>query len=235
MARKKKEVKLTSIGLPADYPAFLESLKIRVQQTQMKSMLSVNRELIQLYWDIGELIVERQEQAGWGHSVIDLIPGDIQKAFPGIEGFSSSNISRMRAFFRAYRGIQEISAQPVPKLAEMKSAQPVPKLSAKKVPQTVRQLPESGPPPEVACLPWGHNVVLLFKLKDHTQRLWYAAKTLEHGLEPNHPDGTNRKRPVRTSSKCRYELFGHITQTAIGLGTTNIKRSVPLRLLDPAQ
>lgn len=55
MARKKKEVALTSTGFPADYPVFLESLKSRVQQAQTKAMLSVNRELIQLYWDIGRL------------------------------------------------------------------------------------------------------------------------------------------------------------------------------------
>ena len=157
--------------LPTDYADFLESLKSRVQQAQTRAMLSVNRELIQLYWDIGRLIVERQERAGWGQSVIDRISGDIQKAFPGIEGFSSSNISRMRAFFRAYRGDQDISAQAVPKLAGKKSAQPVLKSSDRKVAQHVRQLPESGPPPEVAGLPWGHNVVLLFKLKDQAQRL----------------------------------------------------------------
>ncbi|MFM8220882.1 MAG: DUF1016 N-terminal domain-containing protein, partial [Planctomycetaceae bacterium] len=105
-------------------------------------------------------------RAGWGQSVIDRISGDIRKSFPGMEGFSPSNISRMRAFFRAYRGDQEISAQPVPKLVGNKSAQPVLKSTSRKVAQPVRPTPESGPPPEVAGLPWGHNVVLLFKLKD---------------------------------------------------------------------
>ena len=104
MARKRISTDLQAIGLPSGYAAFLESLKSRVQQAQTKAMLSVNRELILLYWDIGRLIVERQEQAGWGQSVIDRISGDIQRAFPGMEGFSSSNISRMRAFYRAYRG-----------------------------------------------------------------------------------------------------------------------------------
>jgi|GEM_PF-1651430 len=65
MARqKKKDVALTPFGLPADYAEFLESLKSRVQQAQTKAMLSVNRELIRLYWDIGRLIFERQEEAG---------------------------------------------------------------------------------------------------------------------------------------------------------------------------
>jgi predicted nuclease of restriction endonuclease-like (RecB) superfamily len=171
MARKKKDVPPIATGLPSDYAAFLESLKGRVREAQTRAMLSVNREL-------GRLIVERQEQAGWGQSVIDRLAGDIQKAFPGIQGFSPSNVSRMRAFYRAYRGDPEISAQAVPKLSRKKSAQPVPKLAG---PDVAPSVPQSGPPEQVAGLPWGHNVVLLFKVKDSAQRLWYAAKTLEHG------------------------------------------------------
>ena len=53
---------------------------MRVQQAQTKAMLSVNRELIQLYWDIGREIVYRQEQAGWGQSVLERLADDLQKA-----------------------------------------------------------------------------------------------------------------------------------------------------------
>lgn len=181
MGRKKQIETSNPLGLPEDYMDFLESLKSRVRQAQTKAMLSVNRELIQLYWDIGRLIVQRQEREGWGQKVIDRIARDIQKEFPGIEGFSSSNISRMRAFFRAYCKDQEISAQAVPKLAGKKSAQPVPISPLPPISKTTRQFEEPVPPQEVAHLPWGHNVVLLFKVKDHAQRLWYACKTIEHG------------------------------------------------------
>ena len=105
MARKKKAAALTGTGLPGDYAAFLESLKSRVHQAQTKAMLSVNRELIQLYWDIGRQIVQRQEQEGWGKSVVDRLAGDMQKAFPGIQGFSPLNVWRMRAFYLAYHDL----------------------------------------------------------------------------------------------------------------------------------
>lgn len=101
MAAKKKVADFKSTGLPADYPLFLESLKSRVQQSQTKAMLSVNRELIQLYWDIGRQIAQRQNLEGWGRSTVERLAADLQNAFPGIQGFSRTNIFRMRAFFLA--------------------------------------------------------------------------------------------------------------------------------------
>lgn len=157
MARKKKDGVMAGGGLPADYAAFLESLKGRVQQAQTKALLSVNRELIQLYWDIGRRIVERQEQEGWGKSVVDRLAGDIQRAFPGLKGFSPGNVWRMRSFYLICRARSEILAQPA------------------------RELPTENLPQAVAEIPWGHNIVLVEKLKDPAQRLWYAAKTIEHG------------------------------------------------------
>lgn len=48
----------------SNYATFLEQLKTKVQQAQLKASLAVNSELIQLYWDIGKSIVEKQEQEG---------------------------------------------------------------------------------------------------------------------------------------------------------------------------
>ena len=175
MARKKKADPLVPAGLPADYQAFLESLKTRVQQAQTKAMLSVNRELIQLYWDIGREIVERQDREGWGKSVVDRLAADVQKAFPGMGGFSPVNVWRMRAFYVAYRPAPPILSQPA---TELKSGK---RSKAAVLSQAATELTESVPPSLVAEIPWFHNVILISKVKDHTQRLWYASKTLEHG------------------------------------------------------
>ena len=112
MARKGKDIAPASTALPADYTTVLESLKRRVQEAQTRAMLSVNRELIRLYWDIGRSIFERQVEAGWGQKVLERLADDLQKALPGIGGFSRSNVFRMRAFYAAYRSPGEV-AQPV--------------------------------------------------------------------------------------------------------------------------
>ena len=78
MARKKNnDDAALRLGLPNDYAEFLDSLKSRVRQSQTKPMLSVNRQLIALFWDIGRQIVERQELAGWGRATVERLADDM--------------------------------------------------------------------------------------------------------------------------------------------------------------
>ncbi len=72
----------------AGYRALLTDIKTRIRAARIKASLSVNRELICLYWDIGGLIVNRQRTEGWGKSVVEDLASDVQKEFPGIEWFS---------------------------------------------------------------------------------------------------------------------------------------------------
>ncbi|TAE25138.1 MAG: DUF1016 family protein [Cytophagales bacterium] len=57
---------------------------------------------LQLSWELGKLIVERQQQHGWGKSIVDTLAQDLQAEFAGIAGLSSSNLWRMRAFYLSY-------------------------------------------------------------------------------------------------------------------------------------
>lgn len=114
MTKIKKTVSKPNIA-STDYAQFVTQLKKQIRSAQFKAALAVNRELIRLYWDIGREIVERQEKDGWGSAVIDRVARDIQNEFPGIEGFSKTNMGRMRAFYLAY----SISPQAVGKLDEL--------------------------------------------------------------------------------------------------------------------
>lgn len=97
-----------------DYAAFLEDLKNRVTQAQLKAALSVNRELIMLYWQIGCEILERQERQGWGAKVIGNLAKDLLSAFPDMKGFSRRNLNYMRTFAQAFpepEFVQQVAAQ----------------------------------------------------------------------------------------------------------------------------
>jgi len=99
-----------SLPVPHGYADFLRDLKERIRNAQIKAALSVNYELLALYWHIGKNIVERQQTEGWGTAVIDRLGKDLQTAFPGISGFSRPNVYRMRAFY--YPGTEEAHTNP---------------------------------------------------------------------------------------------------------------------------
>ena len=68
---------------PSGYGDFILELKERIRTAQLRASLSVNRELILLYWGIGKSILERQEKEGWGTKVIEQLSVDLRRAFPG--------------------------------------------------------------------------------------------------------------------------------------------------------
>src|SRR6267378_4392146 len=95
-------------GIPGDYPRFLRELKDRIRAARLKAVLSVNRELIELYWDLGRQVVDRQRQGRWGMAITERLAYDLQAEFPGMACFSVRNIWNMRAFYRAWTGTAPI-------------------------------------------------------------------------------------------------------------------------------
>lgn len=103
-----------SIVLPKGYDSFLTELKDRIRHAQLRAALSVNRELVLLYWSIGRDILARQSEQGWGAKVIDRLGADLRKAFPEMTGFSPRNLKYMRAFAEAWpdeQFVQQVAAQ----------------------------------------------------------------------------------------------------------------------------
>ncbi len=133
---------------PEGYASWLADLKDRIHNARQRASLAVNRELVLLYWQIGQDILARQAAQGWGAKVIERLSNDLHAAFPEMKGFSRANLMYMRAFAEAWP-------------------------DATIVQQAVGQLP------------WGHNLVLLAKLKEPKHRLAYAAKAIEHNWSRN--------------------------------------------------
>lgn len=91
-----------SLSMPDDYSELLKQLKSRIRTAQLRASLSVNRELVGLYWQIGKEILLRQEASGWGAKIIDQLSADLRREFPRMKGFSSRNLKYMRAFAEAW-------------------------------------------------------------------------------------------------------------------------------------
>lgn len=85
-----------------DYKSFFLEVKSKIRDAQYEAMKIVNTHLINLYWDLGKMIVEKQEKFGWGKSIVENLSIDLQKEFPGVQGFSKSNLWAMSQFYLEY-------------------------------------------------------------------------------------------------------------------------------------
>ena len=96
--------------LPPDYADWLAELKTRIHNAQQRATLAVNRELVLLYWQIGQDILARQARQGWGAKVIERLAQDLRAAFPDMKGFSPRNLKYMRAFAEAWPDAEFVQA-----------------------------------------------------------------------------------------------------------------------------
>lgn len=93
----------------SEYKAFVEEIKQRVRASQYAALRAVNNELINLYWDIGKSIVEKQKESGWGKSIVETLAKDLQREFSGMQGFSAQNLWRMKQLYQTYNENEKLS------------------------------------------------------------------------------------------------------------------------------
>lgn len=87
----------------SDYPGFLMEIKSRIRSAQYQALRAANKELVSLYWDLGQSIHQKQEALGWGKAVVQTLANDLQFEFPGRNGFSARNLWCMSQFYEEYR------------------------------------------------------------------------------------------------------------------------------------
>jgi predicted nuclease of restriction endonuclease-like (RecB) superfamily len=188
------------------YKTWLIDLKSKIQQSQIKAALAVNSQLIQLYWDLGGQIVEKQETAKWGSGFIDQLSKDLKEEFPSMGGFSKFNLYYIRNFYLFYS--QEVAkveqaallletsatAEKVEQVAllskDSNTKQSVSQIEFR--PQVVPKLEtdnleipkrEQLVPKILATLfqaPWGHHLLILKKIKNQPEAIFYVKETIEN-------------------------------------------------------
>lgn len=191
--------------VPRDYANLLRKIKERIRRAQAKAAHSVNRELIILYWEIGRLLVHRQEREGWGRGVIPSLARDLKSELPEVKGFSERNIKRMTQFYRKYPtqipilppvaaeiendddpGCSALSAELVNSKTQELPAIPIrPPLAAqldthKDMTTKERQQPNQISIELILQIPWFHHVILIEKIDKIHIRRWFMMQIIEH-------------------------------------------------------
>lgn len=134
-----------------DYKDWLQNLKGKIQQSQIKAAIQVNSELLRLYWQIGKDIVEKQAQAKWGDGFLQTLSADLCKEFPTMKGFSYRNLKSIRQWYLFYNQLDIIRKQ------------------------VVSQLEVS-----LFSIPWGHHIMIMQRCKNTQEALFYVHKTIEN-------------------------------------------------------
>lgn len=169
--------------LDNDYKNWISELKLKVRSTQIKAAIAVNKELILFYWDLGNMLSEKIKTSNWGDKVLENVSNDLKDEFPDMKGFSVSNLKTCKLFYEYFQfspqlGDQlktidnSISSQPVNQLEIEQNKQSSQPVNQNKKSLIVQQL--------VAQIPWGHIKVIITKIKNIDEAIFYIQKTKEN-------------------------------------------------------
>jgi predicted nuclease of restriction endonuclease-like (RecB) superfamily len=104
---------------PTTYAAWITELKAKFRRIQIKAAVTVNRELLTFYWDLGAEIIKRQAESNWGERFIPQLSHDLIVEFPEIKGFSPRNLALVRKWRRFWEPHLAIAKQLVSQLTEL--------------------------------------------------------------------------------------------------------------------
>ena len=141
-----------------EYRAWIEKIKQKIKQSQIKASVKVNYAMLDLYWDIGRDIVIKQKTAKWGDAFLSTMSKDLKKTFPNMSGFSVQNLKSIRYWYKFYNadenGLQAVSQMDM--IEKM-----------------------------VKSIPWGHNQRIVYKCESIPEALFYVQKTMDNGWSRN--------------------------------------------------
>jgi len=88
-----------NLSQSTDYHSFIQEIKQRIQSAQIKAAVSVNYQLLRLYWELAEQITVKQKETSWGDGFITQMSNDLKHEFPEMKGFSKRNLELMRQWY----------------------------------------------------------------------------------------------------------------------------------------
>lgn len=130
-----------------DFGNWIGELKSRIYEARRRIAFAINSQLLELYWEIGKSIAEKQEKANWGSNFIEQVAIELKHEFPDIKGFSRRNLYAISQWYKFYSEKYQF------------------------VPQTVAQIP------------WGHNRLIISKVKNIEEAEFYCNEILKTGWD----------------------------------------------------
>ena len=164
------------------YGDLLIQIKQQVRTAQAKAALSVNTSLIQLYWNMGKMIADNQVLFEGRNNYVAQLEKDLRAEFPDMKGFSRSNLFYIRKFYQFYAansvqqlvGLNEIEDEEKNDSVQQVVAFKETTEHTDSVQQVV------GLKSAINSVPWGHHVMILDKVKEVAEALFYLNQIIEY-------------------------------------------------------
>ena len=172
--------------LPEAYNEFLSDVATAVQQHRVQAIESVQTISNQLYWNIGELIIKKQLEFGWGKSVILLLSRDLPQLIGEGVSWSPRNLQFMKQLVAEYSNVKQAASH----LENTNVKQSVSQLENTNVKPLVSHLENANVKQPASHLeyvkklvlniPWKHNILIIQKVKDPKARVFYLEQTIKN-------------------------------------------------------
>ena len=144
-----------------NYDAMLREIILEVKMTRIVIANRLNTSVTKLYWSIGKRLSSAKFEKGYGGKAVEQLSVDLKMEFPDTEGFSPRSLWDMKRLYDFYTEDNQILPQPVAECCYQKL------------------------PHVVAELPWGHNRLILSKIKDKQEALYYVEAAIKMGWTRN--------------------------------------------------
>lgn len=196
--------------LSEDYNNWRKEIILLIEQSKLKAILSVNAELLTLYWRIGSDILTKQKEQGWGAKVIAQLSKDLSDRFPDDRGYSERNLRNMKKFASEYPTFP-IWQVPLAKLELL----PIRQAALAELACDEKGFAQVS----LAQISWYHHISLIAKVPAGAERAFYIMETAANGWS----------RDVMLSQVAN----GYIRSK--GNAITNFKQTLPAYQSDLAQ
>lgn len=222
---KPRVVKSHDVALDKEYIQWIQDIKQRFRNSQIKAAVKVNSEQLLFNWQLGRDLVVRKTEEKWGAGIVEQVSLDLQAEFPNAKGFSARNLWNMKKWYSFYAENERISERLTSfnmliDVESEKLRQVAAEIHENPFEEKLQQVAAEIPfPAGFSFIPWGHHCLIITKCKEVDEALFYLRRTIEHGLSRNALDDC-----------IRADLYHNA-----GAAVTNFKEKLPVMQGELAQ
>ena len=221
MTEENRIVSSHDVSIDNEYVQWMQEIKQRFRNAQIKAAVKVNSEQLLFNWQLGRDLVVLKAEEKWGSGIVEQVSLDLQAAFPGVKGFSTRNLWNMKkwySFYSSFDGLSDI-------MTALESQLDINRTKLNQVGS------EMMFPAIFAYVPWRHHVLITQKCKTIEEALFYIKKTVENGLSRSALENSIRANMYQVSGTAQTNFVNNLPIPNAKLAQELIKENYDLSFI----